>query len=91
MGFTYRKAKRKPALTPKQKKPRLQWAEEKQSWSMDDWMKVIFIDESQICIGQGDDTGTFVWCSSNETYKDDCLKKTIKFPHSFMIWGCMSG
>ena len=46
MRFTYRKAKRKPALTPKQKKTRLQWAKEKQSWSVDDWMKVKFSDES---------------------------------------------
>uniref|UniRef100_A0A671NXU9 Uncharacterized protein n=1 Tax=Sinocyclocheilus anshuiensis TaxID=1608454 RepID=A0A671NXU9_9TELE len=34
MRFKYRKAKRKPALTPKQKKTRLQWAKEKQSWSV---------------------------------------------------------
>uniref|UniRef100_A0A4W6BLW5 Transposase Tc1-like domain-containing protein n=1 Tax=Lates calcarifer TaxID=8187 RepID=A0A4W6BLW5_LATCA len=46
MGFTYRKAKRKPSLTPKQKKTRLQWAKEKQLWTVDDWMKVIFSDES---------------------------------------------
>uniref|UniRef100_A0A672Q5G6 Transposase Tc1-like domain-containing protein n=1 Tax=Sinocyclocheilus grahami TaxID=75366 RepID=A0A672Q5G6_SINGR len=46
MGFTYRKAKRKPALTPKQKTTRLQWSKEKQSWSVHDWMKVIFSDES---------------------------------------------
>uniref|UniRef100_A0A4W6BIB5 Transposase Tc1-like domain-containing protein n=1 Tax=Lates calcarifer TaxID=8187 RepID=A0A4W6BIB5_LATCA len=51
MGFTYRKAKRKPSLTPKQKKTRLQWAKEKQLWTVDDWMKVIFSDESRICIG----------------------------------------
>lgn len=36
------------ALTPKQKKIRLQWAKEKQSWSVGDWMKLIFSDESQI-------------------------------------------
>ncbi|XP_053499736.1 ganglioside-induced differentiation-associated protein 1-like 1 isoform X1 [Ictalurus furcatus] len=54
-------------------------------------MKVIFSDESRMCIGQGDDAGTFVWCRTNETDKDDCLKKTIKFPHSLMIWGFMSG
>uniref|UniRef100_A0A3Q2UHF8 Transposase Tc1-like domain-containing protein n=1 Tax=Fundulus heteroclitus TaxID=8078 RepID=A0A3Q2UHF8_FUNHE len=46
MGFTYRKAKRKPSLTPKQKKTRLQWAKEKQSWTVDEWMKVIFMDLS---------------------------------------------
>ncbi len=91
MGFTYRKAKRKPSVTPKQKKTRLQWAKEKQSWTVDDWMKVIFSDESRICIGQGDDAGTFVWCRSNEIYEDDCLKKTCKFPQSLMIWSCMSG
>ncbi|CAJ0964526.1 unnamed protein product [Ranitomeya imitator] len=91
MGFTYRKVKRKPSLTPKQKKTRLQWAKEKQSWTVDDWMKVLFSDESRICIGQGDDAGTFVWCRSNEIYKDDCLKRTCKFPQSLMIWGCMSG
>lgn len=91
MGFTYRKAKRKPSLTSKQKKTRFQWAKERQSWTVDDWMRVIFSDESRICIGQGDDAGTFVWCRSNKIYEDNCLKKTCKFPQSLMIWGCMSG
>uniref|UniRef100_A0A3B5M232 Transposase Tc1-like domain-containing protein n=1 Tax=Xiphophorus couchianus TaxID=32473 RepID=A0A3B5M232_9TELE len=34
MGFQYRKAKRKPALTPKHKRTRLQWAKERQSWTL---------------------------------------------------------
>uniref|UniRef100_A0A3B1JS01 Uncharacterized protein n=1 Tax=Astyanax mexicanus TaxID=7994 RepID=A0A3B1JS01_ASTMX len=33
-------------------------------------MKVIFSDESRICIGQGDDAGTFVWCRSSEIYEE---------------------
>ncbi|CAI9615191.1 unnamed protein product [Staurois parvus] len=45
-------------------------------------MNVIFSDESRICIGQGDDAITFVWCCSNEMYKDDCLKKTCKVSQS---------
>lgn len=51
-----------------------------------------WLDESDIqwCIGQGDDAGTFVCCRSNEMHKDDHLKKTTKFPNSFIIWGCMS-
>lgn len=91
MGFSYRKAKRKPALTSKQKRARVRWAKEKQSWTVDDWMKVIFSDETRICIGHGDDAETFVWCRANEVYKDECLKKTAKFPQSFLVWGCMSG
>ena len=68
----------RPLLTPKQKKTRLQWAKEKQLWTVDDWMKGICSDELQICIGQGDDAGTFVWCRSYEIYKDNCLKKTCR-------------
>uniref|UniRef100_A0A3B5PUG8 Transposase Tc1-like domain-containing protein n=1 Tax=Xiphophorus maculatus TaxID=8083 RepID=A0A3B5PUG8_XIPMA len=68
MGFQYRKAKRKPALTPKHKRTRLQWAKERQSWTVDDWMKVVFSDESRICIGQGDDAGTFPTPSSSFSF-----------------------
>ena len=75
MGFTYRKAQRKPTLAqPKRKKTRLQRAKGKQSWSVDDWMKVIFSDESRICIGQWDDAGAFIEGRSNEAYEDDRLK-----------------
>lgn len=58
-------------LTPKHKKIRLQWTKEKKLWSVGDWMKVIFTDQSPICFGQGDDAATIIWCCSNETYKDD--------------------
>ena len=46
---------------------KLKWNKEKQTWCVDNWMKVIFSDESRICIGQGKDAGTFIWCYSNET------------------------
>uniref|UniRef100_A0A672JJ44 Transposase Tc1-like domain-containing protein n=1 Tax=Salarias fasciatus TaxID=181472 RepID=A0A672JJ44_SALFA len=41
-GFSYRKAKRKPSLMLQQKRTRLQWAKERQSWAVDDWMKCFF-------------------------------------------------
>ena len=46
MGFTSRKAKCKLSLTPKWKKARLQWPKERQSWTVDDWMRVIISGES---------------------------------------------
>lgn len=36
-------------------------------------MKEIFSDKLLLY-----DAGTFVWCHSNETYRNDCLKKTNK-------------
>ena len=44
-------------------------------------MNTIFNEASRIYIDQSDDTGTLVWCYSNETYEDDYQKKTSKFPN----------
>ena len=46
--FPSRKAKYKPSQTSKEKKTKLQWAEEKQPWTVDGWMEVTFRDESPI-------------------------------------------
>ena len=43
-------------------------------------MKVIFNDKSRICIGQGDDAGSFVWYCLNETYKDIWQREQVKLP-----------
>ena len=75
--------------TNKQKKMKLKWTKQKQSQRVNDWMKVIFSDKLKVCIAQQDDAKTFAWCCSNETYKDDCLKKTSKFPNYVMICNCL--
>ena len=57
MKFSYRKAKRKSALTTAQTKKLLQWAKNKYTGTIDDWENVIFSDEARICAGHGDDAG----------------------------------
>ena len=39
-------APRKPRITPKQRRGRIDWCNEYLSWSVQDWSKVIFSDES---------------------------------------------
>lgn len=68
----------KTTLKPGQKKKRLQWVTKKHLWRVDDWMKIIFNDESRIYIDQGKDTGTFVYYRPDEIYKNECLKRTSK-------------
>lgn len=82
-------AKEKPLLTKKQKNKRLAWAKEKVHWSLEDWNKVIFSDESKfdVCVG---DCRKRVIRSKAEAFHKDCLKRTVKFPKGQMIWGCMS-
>ena len=60
VGFTSRKAKHKPSLIPRKRETRIQQVKEKLSWTL-----------HGIYIGQGDDAGTFFWCKSSETYKDE--------------------
>ena len=38
---------------------KLKWTKEKQSQRVNNWMKVIFSDKSEVCITQGDDAETF--------------------------------
>lgn len=88
--YHFCKAKTKPYMTIKHKKSRLQWCKKHKSWSFDDWKKVIFSDESRICLGTGDGTGIFVWRRADEKFKEDCLKTKTKYQRSFMVWSCMT-
>ncbi|GFS51097.1 transposable element Tc1 transposase [Trichonephila clavipes] len=50
IGLRGCKARPKPLLTEFQCKRRLTWAREHSLWTIKDWKKVIFSDESQFCI-----------------------------------------
>lgn len=82
-------AKGKPFQTTVQRKKRLLWAKERQSWTQRQWVTIIFSDDSkfELCVG---DMRTTVIRTKKEAYHRDFLKRTVKFPASIMIWGCMS-
>ncbi len=64
---------------------RLIWAKEKKNWTVVQWSKVLFSDESKFCISFGNQ-GPRVWRKGVEAHSPSCLK----FPQSVMIWGAMS-
>ncbi len=51
--------------------------------------KVLFSDESKCCISFGNQ-GPRVWRKRGETQNPCCLKSSVKFPQSVMIWAAMS-
>ncbi len=53
------------------------------------WSKVLFSDESKFCISFGNQ-GPRVWRKSGEAQTPCCLKSSVKFPQSVMIWAAMS-
>ncbi len=66
----------------------LTWAKEK-NWINAQWSKVLVSDESKFCISFGNQCPR-VWRKGGEAHSLSCLKSSVKFPQSVMIWGAMS-
>ncbi len=85
----FRKRATKPLLNQRQRQKSLTWAVEKKNWTVAQWSKVLFSDESKFCISFGNQ-GRRVWRKSGEAQNPCCLKSSVKFPQSVMIWAAMS-
>ncbi len=68
---------------------RLTWAKKKKNWTVAQWSKILFSDESRFCISFGNQ-GPTVWRKGGEAHSPSCLKSSVKFSQSVMIWGTMS-
>ncbi len=67
----------------------LTWAKEKKNCTVAQWSKALFLDESKFCISFGNQ-GPRVWRKGGEAHSPSCLKSSVKFPQSVMIWSAMS-
>ncbi len=85
----FRKRATKPILNKRKCQKHLTWAVEKKNWTVAQWSKVLFSDESKFCISFGNQ-GPRVWRKSGEAQNPCCLKSSVKFPQSVMIWAAMS-
>ncbi len=79
----------KPLLNQRQRQKHLTWAVEKKNWTVAQWSKVLFSDENTFCISFGNQVPR-VWRKSGEAQNPCCLKSSVKFPQSVMIWAAMS-
>ncbi len=89
MGFSCRIPCVKPLLNNRQRQKRLAWAKDKKDWTAAEWSKVMFSDESKFCISFRNQ-GTRVWRMRGEAQNPRCLRSSVKFPQSVMVWGAMS-
>ena len=88
VGLMGRVAKKKPLLRSANRKKRLQWARDHKNWSIDDWNRVLWTDESKFEVF-GSKRRTFVRRRSNEKMLDACLTPSVKHGGgNVMIWGC---
>ena len=89
MGYNCGIPRVKPLLNQRQRQKPVTWTEEKKNWTVAQWSKLLFSDESKFCLSFGNQ-GPRVWRKSGEAQNPSCLKSSVKFPQSVMIWGAMS-
>ena len=78
---------KKPLLSRAHRKARLDFALEHQHWTMDDWKRVVWSDETKIN-RLGSDGRLWVWKKQGS---EQPVKGTVKFGGgSLMVWGCMT-
>ncbi len=85
----FRKRATKPLLKQKHRQKHLTWAKEKKNWTVAQWSKVLFSDESKFCISFGNQ-GPRVWRKSGKAQNPRYLKSSVNFPQSVVIWAAMS-
>lgn len=87
----YRKmrARCKPFISEVQRTKRFEFAHKYKSWTIHDWRRVLWTDESTFRIG--DSKGKRVW---RRKTSDPCdpkyTAKSVKHPPSLMVWGAFS-
>ncbi len=73
----FRKRATKPLLNQRQRQKRLTWAVEKKNWTVAQWSKVLFSDESKFCISFGNKVTIYkkLWSALTRTVFFSCLIK----------------
>jgi hypothetical protein len=80
---------KRPFLSKRHRRARLDWAIAHQDWTLEDWKKVIYSDETKIN-HFGSDGRTITWKMVGEGLSDRLVEGTLKFGGgSLMMWGCM--
>lgn len=88
-GYTRCVALRKPPLSEKNRRLRLQFAEEHRQWEFEDWSKILWTDESWV--NGGRHRKTYVTRRAGEELDDTCIIDNIQRKRGWMIWGFING
>ena len=82
--------RKKPYLSKYSQKKRYQFAKKYENWTVEDWSKVIWSDESKFQIF-GSDGKQYYWKRPEEPLNRFHIKPTVKFGGgSVMIWACFT-
>uniref|UniRef100_A0A1B0DQ35 Tc1-like transposase DDE domain-containing protein n=1 Tax=Phlebotomus papatasi TaxID=29031 RepID=A0A1B0DQ35_PHLPP len=89
-GLRAVRRQKKPKFSPSHQRRRLDFAIRHKYWTVDDWKRLIWSDETMIN-RLGSDGSRFVWKNPTSPVVDHHIIPTLKFGGgSLMMWGCMT-
>lgn len=89
-GLTARHPAKGPLLTREHKRARLDFAREHVEWTLNDWQRVLFSDETRVGL-RSSDGRIFIWRRPGERYSKACMVPQVAFHGgSIMFWGGIS-
>lgn len=90
IGLVSAVKQKKPALSDKNVKARLKFCKDHKNWTIEDWKRVIWSDETKINRFQSDGKEYF-WHRSDERIQRHQVKQTVKHGGGhLMAWGCFT-
>jgi len=90
VGLNGRVARKKPLLKKGQKLVRKKWATKYKTWTVDQWRKVLFSDESPFTLFQTEGH-VYVRRRVGEELNENCLAPTVKHGGGkIQVWSCFS-
>ncbi len=79
----------KPGLTAAMKKARLEFALAHRHWTLEDWKRVIWTDETSVILGHR--RGTIrIWRRTAEDMDPTVIRRRWRMATDFMFWGCFT-
>ncbi len=90
MGSSSRRPHRVPLLSAKNRTRRVQFTQDHQNWTIEDWKNVVWSDESRFLL-QHSDGRVRICCKEYESMDPSCLVLTVQTGGGgVMVWGIYS-
>lgn len=90
-GLVCRVRRRRPWISPANRAKRRAWAVEHINWTVEDWKRIIFSDESKFMLFKSDGR-QYCWIRPGMALNSRFTQKVIKYGGgSVMVWGCVTG
>lgn len=81
-------AARKPFISNNNRRKRLKWCHARKHWTVDQWRKVLWTDESPFVLRFNNKKR--VWRMKNERYEKKCMTGSVKHDKKINVWGCFA-